>query len=202
MFVQVIQGQVRDRQVLRHQLDDWRRELGPGAVGYLGTTAGVTADGQFIALVRFESAEAARRNNDRPEQDIWWDRTSWCFDGDITFHDSVAVDLSLGGGSDAAGFVQVILGHAQDRDRMRLLEAEAEPLLKELRPELIGSVRAWHADGSFTEAAYFTSEVAARAGEARMAELPAEPAAHLAEWNALVSGVRYLDLHEPWLYSP
>ena len=33
---------------------------------------GMCDDGTFVALARFESAEAARRNSDRPEQGEWW----------------------------------------------------------------------------------------------------------------------------------
>src|SRR5437763_1325988 len=72
MFVQVIQGQVSDAARVRGQLDKWAEEVAPGAVGWLGSTAGVTDDGMLIALARFESEEAARRNSDRPEQAAWW----------------------------------------------------------------------------------------------------------------------------------
>jgi hypothetical protein len=66
MFVQVIQGQVSDAARVRAQLDQWVEQVAPGAVGWLGSTSGVTDDGTLIALARFESAEAARRNSDRP----------------------------------------------------------------------------------------------------------------------------------------
>ena len=81
MFVQVIQGQVADAEQARAALDRWARELAAGATGWLGSTAGVTKDGRFVALVRFEFAEAARRNSDRPEQDRWWADTSTVFSG-------------------------------------------------------------------------------------------------------------------------
>src|SRR6266508_1488720 len=70
MFVQVIQGQVSDAGQARAALDRWVQELAPGAPGWLGSTAGVTEDGRFIALARFESEEAAKRNSDRPGQDL------------------------------------------------------------------------------------------------------------------------------------
>ncbi len=69
MFVQVIQGQVSDSEQVRAAFDRWVRDLAPGAAGWLGSTAGVTEDGRFVALVRFASEEEARRNSDRPEQD-------------------------------------------------------------------------------------------------------------------------------------
>jgi hypothetical protein len=55
MFVQVIQGQVSDAGQVRAALDRWVQELAPGAIGGLGSTAGVTVDARFIVLARFES---------------------------------------------------------------------------------------------------------------------------------------------------
>ena len=64
MFVQVIQGQVADAEQAHAALDRWAEELAPNAAGWLGTTAGVTDDGQLIMLARFESEAAARRNSE------------------------------------------------------------------------------------------------------------------------------------------
>jgi hypothetical protein len=96
VFVQVIQGQTADAARLRAALDRWAEDLAPGAIGWLGSTAGVTEDGRFIALARFESEAAARANSDRPEQDRWWPETARLFSADPTFKDSndVTVDLS------------------------------------------------------------------------------------------------------------
>jgi hypothetical protein len=87
VFVQVIQGRVGDARQLRAMMDRWVRELSAGAVGWLGSTAGVTSDGSGIALARFESADAAQRNSERPEQGQWWAQTAKVFDGDVTFRD-------------------------------------------------------------------------------------------------------------------
>lgn len=76
MFVQVIQGKATDPAALRRQWETWDRELKPGAQRFLGGTAGVTADGEFIAVVRFEDEAAARANSDRADQDAWWAETS------------------------------------------------------------------------------------------------------------------------------
>jgi hypothetical protein len=80
------------------------RELVPGFIGWQGTTAGVTEDDRFIALARFTSEEAARRNSDRPEQDRWWSETAELFTSKATFNDSSDVTVD----PDEAGFVQVI----------------------------------------------------------------------------------------------
>ena len=108
MFVQVIQGHVADAAQVRAQLDRWAEEVAPGAVGWLGSTSGVTVDGTLIALARFESAEAARRNSDRPEQTAWWEQTAALFTGEPVFHNSTSVEVDTPGDPSRAGFVQVM----------------------------------------------------------------------------------------------
>jgi hypothetical protein len=44
VFVQVIQGQVDDAAKVRAAMDRWAAELAPGAIGWLGSTAGVAED--------------------------------------------------------------------------------------------------------------------------------------------------------------
>jgi hypothetical protein len=134
VFVQVIQGQVADAEQLRAAMDRWAQELAPGATGWLGSTAGVTEDGRFIALARFQSQEAARRNSNRPEQDRWWAETAELFAGEATFNDSSDVTVDLTGDPDAAGFVQVIQGRGSDPDRARELMGQDSPEWAAFRP--------------------------------------------------------------------
>ncbi|HZC25534.1 MAG TPA: hypothetical protein VE287_00840, partial [Actinopolymorphaceae bacterium] len=68
MFVQVMQGHVDDPAALKAAVDRWMTDLAPTATGWLGSTAGVAKDGTAVAMVRFESAAAARANSERPEQ--------------------------------------------------------------------------------------------------------------------------------------
>lgn len=70
----------------------------------------MTEDGRFVALARFESEEAARRDSDRPDQHQWWVQTSKLFAGDVTFRDSSDVDVDVYGNPDEAGFIQVMQG--------------------------------------------------------------------------------------------
>jgi hypothetical protein len=56
---------VSDAAQVRAQLHRWAADLTPEAVGWLGSTAGITDDGTLVALARFESEEAARQNSDR-----------------------------------------------------------------------------------------------------------------------------------------
>jgi hypothetical protein len=200
VFVQVIQGRTTDAAGLRAALDRWVEELAPGAAGWLGTTAGVTDDGGFIALVRFKSAEAARRNSDRPEQDQWWAATSTLFTGEVTVSDSRDAYLSRGGASDDAGFVQVIQRRVRDVGRAREILDRLIPVVAEFRPEDLGTVVAEHGDDCFTVAVYFTSEQAARQTE-RMPP-PELKALREAQQALSVEPARFFDLRHPWFYAP
>ena len=199
MFIQVIQGQVLDRDEVKAMVGRWASDVASTGTGWLGTTAGVTASGAFVALARFESEEDARRYNDRPEQDEWWAQTSKLFDGEVTVRDSIEVDEFLRGGSDDAGFVQVITGQARDVDRMKEIN-EQYGEYGHLRPDLIGGVIVLHADKLFTQATYFSSEAEARAAERK--EPPEELEAVVDEENDLISSIAHIDLEEPWLYAP
>lgn len=171
MFIQTIQGTVTDAEALRRSIARWQQEIKPGATGYLGSTSGITPDGRSITLVRFESEEAAVANSNRPEQGAWWSETSKAFGDDVTFHDCREVDTAFGGGNDSAGFVQVIQGRTSNPAELRRFAAENEDALHDLRPDILGMIIAWHEDGGgFTQAVYFTSEDAARAGEQAMAD--------------------------------
>lgn len=198
MFVQVIQGKAKDPAGLKKQWERWDQEVRPGSTGYLGGTAGVTADGEFIALARFESEEAARANSDSPEQGKWWEETSQYLE-DPMFHDCREVDLSNGGGSDDAGFVQVMQGKVTDVDKMRELDAQMTERMKDLRPDIIGSVTAIHPEnGRYTTAIYFTSEAEARAKE-KESEASEDFQEMMNEWQAIADGEpKFYDLTEPW----
>jgi hypothetical protein len=201
MFVQVIQGQVGDPEELRAALDRWEQELAPGASGWLGSTAGVTDDGKFVAIARFESADAAQQNSDRPEQDQWWAETSKLFSGEVTFRDSADVAVDVIGDPNSAGFVQIMQGRGTDPDRTRELMGEDSEAWAAFRPDIIGSLAAQHDGGAYTMALYFTSEEAAREGERK--EPPPELKAQMEELDALSAGVPdFFDLKQPWLYSP
>ena len=88
MFVQVIEGTTSDPAALIEHGDRWQREVRPGAVGYLGVTAGVTADGRAVAIVRFEDEASARANAERPEQTVWFEGMAKLYDGEPAFTES------------------------------------------------------------------------------------------------------------------
>ena len=193
MFIQIIKGKVGDAELLRQQNDRWLSDIKPGAVGYLGSTTGVTPDGIAVFVARFESEDAAQANGQRPEQGTWWEATAPAFDGEVTFHDCKDVDLMFGGGSDAAGFVQLIEARAVDPAAMRAAGLAMEDDLRAMRSDILGGIIAWHGDREFTQVMYFTSEDAAHQGEAQMQDDP-----QLAQWQAMLEGpMSFLDLREP-----
>ena len=198
MFIQVIQGQCRDEDRLHQLTDEWRETLAPTAEGWLGGTYGVTDEGQFVAVVRFDSRELAMKNSDRPEQGEWWQKMAACFDGEVTFHDCDDVTMFLDGGSDDAGFVQIIQGRLSDADRFRDFMTQPMDALHEARPEILGGTIAIEPDGTFTQTVAFTTEAAAREGEAK--EMP-EDMREVTEEGAVMQDVKYLDLHHPWFAS-
>lgn len=199
MFIQVIEGRVADQDGLRAQLDAWRRDMQPRAEGWLGTTAGITADGTFVGVVRFESEAAARANSNLPGQGAWWEATAATFDGDVTFTDCPEVDTFGAGGSDDAGFVQIMKGRG-DRSTIAPLAEELDATLARMRPDVIGGTVAWPGDGTFVQTVYFTSE-----GEAREAEgaetVSQEDREAMERLRSLMTFDRFIDLPSPMLYG-
>jgi hypothetical protein len=200
MFIQVIQGRTADAQGLRAAVDRWEKDIAPGAEGWLGSTGGVTEDGRAIAVVRFESEEAARRNSERPEQDAWWKETEKLFDGEATFRESSDVVVDLQGDPDRAGFVQVMQGRTSDPARARELMAQDPEMWAKFRPDVLGSVEILHDGGAYTMVLYFTSEADAREGERK--EVPPELKATMDEMDKLtVEEPEFFDLVQPELRS-
>lgn len=192
MFIQVLRGQANDDASIRQMLDRWRDNLSSSADGWLGTTAGVTGDGRFIASFRFENEELAQKNSDRAEQTQWWNEFSRYLDTP-RFWDCTEVDEYKDGGSDDAGFVQVIMCRVLHPDEFR---ETAKSMAASTRDDVIGSVAAWRGS-HFTEFVYFTSEEEARKGE----RSEHQQAALEKIWPR-TEDIEYFDLTEPWFASP
>jgi hypothetical protein len=167
----------------------------PGAIGFEGSTVGVADDGTFFALARFTDEGAAKANGDRAEQTAWWEETSKYFDGVPSFRESSDVSSIFGGGSNEAGFVQVMEGSVKDRAKAEAFEtSEMLEQLRAARPDLLGSQRVWFGDGTYVEAAYFTSEAAARKGEQSD-----DFAGPQQEYVELFGDLTFTDLRDPLL---
>jgi len=195
MFVQVIQGGVKDPEGLRRSLDRWITDLGPEADGWLGTTWGLHGDKSFIAIARFASADAAKRNSERPEQGTWWAEVASSLEGETRFTDYDDVILLGPGGSDAAGFVQVMQGRVVDVERERAMTRDFAQRPMDFRPDILGGVAAIGDDGSFVQAIYFTSEAEAREGEQK--PMPADMQEMMEQSQANTTEINFIDLTSP-----
>ncbi len=166
MFVQLIKGHTSDADGLRRQAERWYEDVRPGAVGFLGTTAGIADDGAFVALARFTDEASARANSQRPAQGEWWKGMAKHFDGEVTFRESTDVTLLFDGGSDDAGFVQVMEGAVKDRSAAdAFMTPEMAEGLRAARPDLLGAVMRGSPTGPSSR--WPTSRARRRPGRAR-----------------------------------
>jgi hypothetical protein len=198
MFAQVVQGRTTQPKALGTAFGRWMEELAAGAVGWLGTSGGVTGDGRVIALIRFDSAAAADRNAQRPDQGARWTETEALCSGRVLVRGTD--DVEVHGDVDRAGFVQVVQGRSSDLARVKELEAR-DRAMASFRPDVLGSVAVWFDDGLWTLFVYCVSEAAARAGERK--DPPPEMRALMEERAALAVGTpEFFDLSNPVLLSP
>lgn len=197
MFVQFIRAQIGDEAAVRRVMERWEQELRPGADGFLGSTTGITTAGEMVAVVRFASEEQARRNSERPEQGAWWAELEKAFAGPASFLESGDVDVSMGGGSDDAGFVQIMVGRGDRAAATAANSPDAETILRRERPDVIGSLTLWQDDGRFVDVIYFTSEADARAAEA--GERSEEGRKLFEQFQQAMPVDEFLDLPDPTL---
>ncbi len=193
MFIQVIQAKTSRADEVRALLQEWN-DTSDGGSGLLGGTFGVTDDGEFVGVVRFESREKAMANSARPETDAMAKRMAELMDTPPTFRDCDDVTEWLDGGSDDAGFVQVIQGMTDDPDRLKqVMTDDTDDDMRQQRPDIIGGTFALEDDGSFTNTIAFTDEASAREGEKNSS--PPE------EMQALMRDLTFYDLRNPWFAS-
>jgi hypothetical protein len=179
---------------MRQLVDDWCGSMADRP-GWLGGTYGFTDDDRFLGIVRFDSSTACLESAAMDGAAMWWAGAEALFDGDCDIHESEDVSIMLAGGSDDAGFVQVMQGRVTDADRYRhfMTDTAMTSMLHDARPEIIGAVLAMEPNGRFVETIAFTDEDSARRGE--QIDMPADMEA---DFQAAMADVEYIDLHKPW----
>ncbi|WP_109507664.1 hypothetical protein [Nocardioides speluncae] len=194
MFIQMVQGTCTREDEMHSLVDSWCATMSERP-GWLGGTYGFTDDSRFVGVVRYDSETSCRENCSREDAGAWWAQAEMLFDGAPEIHQSEDVSMMLDGGSDDAGFVQVMRGRVLDADRFRHFNTDTEMtnMLHQARPEIIGSTLLFEPDGTFTETISFTDEATARVGEKQ--EMPAEM---MTDWQSSIADVEYIDLHRPW----
>jgi hypothetical protein len=199
VFGQLITGTVTDREGFEHEAARWRDELKPNAIGFVGSTSGVSDEGRFVLAARFESEEAARANSDKPEQGEWWAAMEPHL-ADVEFLESTDVVIQGDGGSTDAGFVQVMEGRILDADaydRMMAKMDEMGGFMQEFRPDLLGSITL-RAGDRYVDLIAFTTEAEAREGEQK--PIPDEMHAQFADMMTAFETERFTDLKSPTIF--
>ena len=192
MFIQVIKAKTSRQDEARALMQEWNDI--PNVDGSsLGGTFGFTDDGTFIGVVRFESRETARANSDQAETDAMAQRMTELMDGPPEYYDCDDVTVWLDGGSDDAGFVQVIIGKTDDADRLKEVMGDDSNDVQQERPDIIGGTFALTDDGTFINTIAFTDEASAREGEKNSS--PPE------EMQTVMRDLQYFDLRDPWFES-
>jgi len=195
MFVQIIEGTTSNPDALIAAGDAWQENVRPKAIGYLGVTAGVGAGGKAFTIVRFEDEASARANSELPEQGAWFEKhLATAYDSPPSFTESSDIDEFMGGGSNDAGFVQIMKSKKVDRAKLEEMDKTFEKFAGE-RPDILGGLRAWTGADSCVDVMYFTSEADARKGE--QAEMPDELKAAMESFGEM--DVEFLDLPDPQL---
>ena len=192
MFVRFIRAKVADVEGLRAHLTRGQGQT-IGAVGFLGSTAGIAADGNFVALSRFESPAAAADFRARSAVGEWWPEALTYFDGEPVVKETERVSVLISG-NDHAGFVQVMEGTG-DPAALTALDQRFLEIAPTYRPDIVGGYRAYFDDGTWADVTYYTSEAEARAGESR--EMPPDVARLFEEFGRVAGITAYHDLTEP-----
>lgn len=198
MFIQVIEGKAKDPEGMRRVLERRRDEAPAGAIGFLGATTVISPDGTVVTMARFEDEEKAMQNSARPETAAFAEELQKYAEGPPTYHNCTEVDTFRDGGSNDAGFVQIMIGTAVDKAKAQAAEKEAAPMLEKLRPDVIGGITAWDGDW-YCQAIYFTSEAEAREGEKKFDTLSGEDQKKFQEMMAASGEPRYIDGPNPIL---
>lgn len=186
MLVQVLTALVAERD----ELAERAHQAGSAAPGIRALTGGVTDDGRFVAVARFEKGSPG----------AWWAGLEACLVGPVVVRESSDVEVILGGVTGDAGFIEVIEGRTADRAVFMQLERELEHSFSAERPDFLGSLLLWWPDGAWMEVASFTSADDVRAGDAR--SLPPSVEELVASWEEVAGRTSQLDIAAPWFFGP
>lgn len=187
MFVELVQGRAIDPTGLHQAWDQALVGIGAEAAGWLGATSGVSAAGGFMAILGFESEEAARITMDRLDRRAAWDRLA-PLAADLTFRECPNVRAFGLRDPRYADLVQVTQGPANDIGRV-VSVFEKSSRAGTADETVIGGLLCWDDAGFATSALYRRSP---EAGAASAPDTLREDA------PALIHQPARLDLAGPW----
>ena len=158
MFIELVHGKARDTEQLHRVWVATLRSLKATGVRWLGATSGSTGDGEFMAMLAFESEEGARLTADLlDDQGVW--RTLDSSLRDLRFSECPHVRAFASGNPSRADCVEVTGGTAKDISQlMEYFETVSRSARRD--ETLLGGLVCWDADGAATGALYRRSKPA------------------------------------------
>lgn len=195
MFARFVQGPVADPEALGRLWRQWREALAADVDGWIDAAGGITAEGAFVAVMRFASPEAAqpallaldaRRAEAAP-----------CFAREPVILHSDDATAARDGPIRDAGFVQLMLSTVTDPPTVERIERDVADVFAAWRPDELAAHRVWLPDGRRLSVDYFTSEAEARANQQR--EPPPELVEAYPEWMARHADLEWFELSQPWI---
>lgn len=197
MFVRVVQASVVSKPLLRNAWEHLQDAFAKHDA-WLGATGGIDKDGRFHAWVTFTDSDSADRVFDDPDVSMWHDQFLRHLSEATVTPTSDARVLIPGGAS--AGFVQFIAGESSDKEKMEAVMLAFQQEVVAYRPDILGSMIAWPAPGTFRSIVFFSSEPEAR--QAESLEFPGGIEALLGEFMQVAGNLEYVDIRDPWVAFP
>ncbi len=184
MFIEVVEGRALDAAATRDEWLEVQAVLESVAVGWLGVTAGASADRHFVALLGFETEEAARITMDSGRERGSWDRLGRVVER-LSFRECrnvraffttdarnvESVDLTRGVVSDLVGIGAMFAPGTSSREG---------------DPSVVGGLACWDAEGVAVTALYRTARAIPAAAES------------LGEPSLLLEAPTHLEIAPPW----
>jgi hypothetical protein len=155
MFIEVVHGKARDVPRLQKAWTATHKALGKVGDRWLGATAGTSDDGEFVAMLVFESEEGARVTIDRvADLPVWRDLSDAL---DLPgFDECPNVRAFASGNLEQAESVEISQGKAKEIRRL-IASFETTNTAAKRGHSVLGGLWCWDAEGSASIAVYRAS---------------------------------------------
>ena len=165
MFARLVSVPATEDTGLCDAFESWRQSLPgqPGQTDRTVTTAAVVDAETIVGLVATTSSDPVVIDYLKQP---WWTADGLVLPGEPAVCDSTDVVLvELSGSLDEATFVVIMQGRYRDPDQAKSLLIGNDEEWAAFAPHLLGSITAYHGDGDYFLAMYYTSESEVYAAE-------------------------------------
>lgn len=200
MWIRIARGKTAEPAKLKALVETFTTDPEGLPAGSLGVTFGFAKDGTAVVSSRFESKAAGEAWFSSDQFKARLEKIT-ALGTEITdeFRSDDVVVFGKGG-SDDAGFVQVMTGNTSDRAKYEQISNTLDEFLTKERPDVIGGITAFGDNGRYFDVVYFTNEADARVGEKK--ELSAGAQEILGQLESITSDVEFIDLTDVVTASP